>query len=148
MAEGYYVGVPIPSYVYVGCPERAEFDKIGAEVKDHGLDENGNHLLTKAVTGPGNEAGRPVTIVFQHWLARETTDHMIERRRREREAKAGVVDESSTKRPLQSLEDDQIHHVYPTFGREHVTDKRADCWCQPKVDLHGDGAVIIHEAEQ
>jgi hypothetical protein len=49
---------------------------------------------------------------------------------------------------LTDLEDDQIHHVYPTFGREHVTDQRDDCWCQPRVEFEGDGAIIIHEAEQ
>ena len=51
-------------------------------------------------------------------------------------------------RPLDSVEGDDIVHVYPTFGREHITDKRDQCWCQPKVELHGEGAVIIHEAEQ
>lgn len=43
---------------------------------------------------------------------------------------------------------DRIHHVYPTFGREHVTDQRDQCWCQPSVQFEGDGAIIIHEAEQ
>lgn len=50
--------------------------------------------------------------------------------------------------PLEDVPDDRIHHVYPTFGREHVTDKRAACWCQPRIEFEGDGAVIIHEAEQ
>ena len=49
---------------------------------------------------------------------------------------------------LSSLSDDHIQHVYPTFGREHVTDKRDQCWCQPKVELVEGGAVIIHEVEQ
>ena len=49
---------------------------------------------------------------------------------------------------LAELEDDQIQHVYPNFGREHVTDQRAECWCQPRVELVEGGAVIIHEAEQ
>lgn len=88
MADGCYVGVPLSTLVYIGCPDRAEFDKIGAEAKDHGLDENGNHVITKAVTGPGSEEGRPVMVVFQHWVAQETTDHMVERLKREREEKA------------------------------------------------------------
>lgn len=87
MSDGYYVGVPIPSVVYVGCPDRSEFDKIAAEAKDHGLDDNGNHVLTKSISGPGNTPGRPVAVIFQHWLAQETTDHMIERHKRERAAK-------------------------------------------------------------
>lgn len=49
---------------------------------------------------------------------------------------------------LTDLEDDQIHHVYPTFGREHVTDKRAECWCVPVVKFVEGGAIIIHEVEQ
>ena len=49
---------------------------------------------------------------------------------------------------LSDLEDDQIHHVYPTFGREHVTDQRAACWCEPKVEFVEGGAIIIHEVEQ
>jgi len=88
MPDGYYVGVPIPSIVYIGCPDRAEFDKIGAEVKDHGKDANGNHVITKSVNGPGIEPGRPVTVIFQHWVEMESTDAMIARKRREREEKA------------------------------------------------------------
>lgn len=49
---------------------------------------------------------------------------------------------------LDDLEDDQIHHVYPTFGREHVTDKRTDCWCRPAVEFVEGGAIILHEVEQ
>ena len=49
---------------------------------------------------------------------------------------------------LDGLEDDRIHHVYPTFGRGHVTNKRADCWCHPKVEFVEDGAIITHEVEQ
>lgn len=86
MSDGYFVGVPIPSVIYVGCPDRAEFDKIGAEAKDHGMDEHGNHVITKSIEGRGIEAGRPVKVIFQHWVAQETTDHMIKRKRREREA--------------------------------------------------------------
>lgn len=49
---------------------------------------------------------------------------------------------------LDDLEDDQIQHIYPTFGREHVTNQRADCWCSPRVESIEGGALIIHEAEQ
>lgn len=88
MPDGYYVGVPTPNLVYVGCPDRAEFDKIGAEPKDHGKDANGSHVITKSVNGPGSEPGRPVTVIFQHWVEMEPVDAMIARHRREREAKA------------------------------------------------------------
>lgn len=94
MAEGHYVGVPIPSVIYIGCPDRADFDKIAAEAKDHGLDENGNHVLTKAITGTGDTPGRPVTVIFQHWLAHETTDHLIARHKREK-AEREAASESS-----------------------------------------------------
>lgn len=52
------------------------------------------------------------------------------------------------KATLDSVEDDEIVHVYPQFGREHVTDQRDQCWCQPRVQFEGDGAIIIHEVEQ
>ena len=52
-------------------------------------------------------------------------------------------------RLFDEIEDDKIHHVYPTFGREHVTEiRRYDCWCEPKVEFVAEGALIIHEAEQ
>jgi hypothetical protein len=50
--------------------------------------------------------------------------------------------------PLETVDLDRIFHVYPTFGREHVTDQRDNCWCHPRVEFEGDGAIIIHEAEQ
>lgn len=49
---------------------------------------------------------------------------------------------------LTDLPDDNIHHVYPNFGREHVTDQRERCWCGPRVEFVEGGAIIIHEAEQ
>lgn len=49
---------------------------------------------------------------------------------------------------LTELEDEEIFHVYPTFGREHVTDKRLGCWCGPRLDFVEGGALIIHEVEQ
>ena len=52
------------------------------------------------------------------------------------------------RRELALLADDHIHHVYPTFGREHVSNQRADCWCMPKVEFVEGGAIIIHEVEQ
>ncbi len=59
-----------------------------------------------------------------------------------------MTDRSTTPHGLSALEDEQIRHVYPTFGREHVTDQRDACWCQPKVDFVEGGAIIIHEVEQ
>lgn len=47
--------------------------------------------------------------------------------------------------PLGAIPEDRIRHVYPTFGREHITDKRDSCWCQPRVEFVENGAVIIHE---
>ena len=44
--------------------------------------------------------------------------------------------------------DDQIIHIYPTFGRQHVTDQRDGCWCHPRVELTDGGVLVIHEAEQ
>lgn len=49
---------------------------------------------------------------------------------------------------LSTLADEQIQHVYPNFGRTHVTDKRDSCWCKPRVEFVEDGAIIIHEVEQ
>lgn len=54
----------------------------------------------------------------------------------------------SQRATLDGLTDEQIRHVYPTFGREHVTDQREKCWCQPRVEFVDGGAIIIHEAEQ
>lgn len=97
MSNGYYVGVPIPSLIYVGCPDKAEFDKIGAESHDHGKDANGNHVVTKSIEGAGNEPGRPVKVIFQHWLASESTDAMVARLKREREAKSAFLDRKGAK---------------------------------------------------
>lgn len=48
---------------------------------------------------------------------------------------------------LEDLDDEQIFHVYPTFGKEHITNQRQACWCQPRVEYVEGGAVVIHEAE-
>ncbi len=50
------------------------------------------------------------------------------------------------KRRLDRLDDDRIHHIIPTFGREHESNER--CWCHPDVKFELDGAIIIHKAEQ
>lgn len=52
---------------------------------------------------------------------------------------------SHTNDLLAALPEERIRHVYPTFGVEHVTDKRADCWCGPRVEIIDGGAIIIHE---
>lgn len=55
---------------------------------------------------------------------------------------------------MDGLDDEQVFHVYPTFGREHQTSEKLNCWCDPRVEfVHGKlgkvvGAVIIHEVEQ
>lgn len=38
-------------------------------------------------------------------------------------------------------------HVYPLYGRAHVTDRGLDCWCRPVPDV-ADPSVLIHNAEQ
>lgn len=45
-------------------------------------------------------------------------------------------------------EDENTHHVYPIFGRDHVTDRGAACWCGPRTEYVEGGKIIIHEAEQ
>ena len=37
-------------------------------------------------------------------------------------------------------------HIFPTFGREHITDQ--SCWCGPRMELVEGGKIIIHGAEQ
>lgn len=49
---------------------------------------------------------------------------------------------------LEEIDSEDVYHVHPTFGRPHVTDQKDNCWCQPAVQFEGDGAIIIHEAEQ
>jgi hypothetical protein len=46
------------------------------------------------------------------------------------------------------MDNDDIWHVYPTFGREHITNQRDRCWCHPKIEFAYEGAIIIHEVEQ
>jgi len=43
----------------------------------------------------------------------------------------------------------EIVHVYPNFGREHITDHReGECWCYPLIEQAGDGYVVIHNVPQ
>ncbi len=50
--------------------------------------------------------------------------------------------------PRRRAEEDleQRIHVYPVFGRDHVTDCGLDCWCHPTVDVF-EPALIIHNVE-
>lgn len=41
---------------------------------------------------------------------------------------------------------EDLVHVYPLFGREHVLNGFA-CWCNPERDLDNP-YVVIHNAEQ
>lgn len=35
------------------------------------------------------------------------------------------------------------YHVYPTYGRDHVTEG-VECWCNPEVkDVEG-GRIVVH----
>lgn len=54
---------------------------------------------------------------------------------------------TNDKPALEELEDDQVLHISPTFGREHVTDHGA-CWCEPRVEFVEGGAIIFHKSEQ
>lgn len=58
-----FVGVPDPTYVFVGIADRAKFDKIAMPFHDHGESERG-HVLTKTVECPRTN----VSVVFQHWI--------------------------------------------------------------------------------
>lgn len=49
---------------------------------------------------------------------------------------------------FQDVDSESIHHVYPTFGREHVTDQRDQCWCHPSVEYFDDIAIVVHGVEQ
>ena len=40
---------------------------------------------------------------------------------------------------------DEPIHVYPLFGREHVTD--GPCWCEPEP-LPDEPRVLVHHPEQ
>jgi hypothetical protein len=40
---------------------------------------------------------------------------------------------------------DELVHVFPVYGREHVMSR--DCWCYPERDLD-EPALIIHNVEQ
>jgi hypothetical protein len=42
------------------------------------------------------------------------------------------------------VKDDELIHVVPQFGREHVASK--DCWCKPRQDDE-EPRVFIHEPE-
>lgn len=44
--------------------------------------------------------------------------------------------------------DENTYHVFPTFGREHITDRGSACWCEPRVEYVKGGRIIIHEVEQ
>ena len=36
-----------------------------------------------------------------------------------------------------------VLHVFPTYGREHVTDGRP-CWCAPEAQAVEGGQLIVH----
>jgi len=41
-------------------------------------------------------------------------------------------------------DEDDLIHVYPTFGREHVL-LGLTCWCHPEPDTTTPSVVIHHE---
>ena len=52
-----FVGVLVPDYIFVGCPSRVDFDRIGLPLREH------ERVLVKSLEHDG------VTVVFQHWFA-------------------------------------------------------------------------------
>lgn len=38
-------------------------------------------------------------------------------------------------------------HVYPTYGKKHVTDG-PPCWCEPDFERDEDTLIVIHHTEQ
>ncbi len=44
------------------------------------------------------------------------------------------------------VQDGILHHVYPTFGRAHIT-LGPDCWCHPEQDPDNP-FVLLHNVEQ
>ena len=56
----HYVGVASATCIYIGCPERQEFDTIGVPVRAF------DRVLTKTVEHDG------VMVIFQHWLSLPT----------------------------------------------------------------------------
>lgn len=43
------------------------------------------------------------------------------------------------------LMQDDVVHVYPLYGSEHVFD--GPCWCDPCVEYFGKGEVIVHSSD-
>lgn len=42
---------------------------------------------------------------------------------------------------------DNVHHVYPTFGKVHDTSGEAMCWCWPVIGESQFYTLVIHNAE-
>ncbi len=47
---------------------------------------------------------------------------------------------------FEGIEDEELVHVYPAYGREHVYEGLS-CWCGPER-LWGEPRVIVHRPEQ
>ena len=64
-----------------------------------------------------------------------------------------AIDQATALQILAALPDAVVRHVYPEFGRPHLTDQRTGCWCEPWVDIafcdeeHVAGAVIVHQSD-
>ena len=53
----------------------------------------------------------------------------------------------TTKTGFEDYEDGEDWHVYPVGdSREHVTDRKHDCFCEPKVILEETGRIFMHDA--
>ena len=45
------------------------------------------------------------------------------------------------------IPDDAILHVYPVDDtREHITDARGKCWCNPTLQEEPSGYVVVHNS--
>ncbi len=60
LPEEPFVGIATPELVFVGVPNRAEFDKINLPPRE--INGDTGHLIVKRLEGDS------VTVIFQHWL--------------------------------------------------------------------------------
>jgi hypothetical protein len=78
------------SLVYIQVANREEFDRLALPVRE--IHNGGSHGFAKSVHGvPGSIPGKPITIVFQHWVTLEDHDTYFVRVTAERDAQRDQV---------------------------------------------------------
>lgn len=60
-----WVGVALPTVIYVGVVDRGQFDKIAAPATEHEPQPGGERCVSKSVEDPA----LGVRVIFQHWIA-------------------------------------------------------------------------------